>query len=341
MRRRCGQQRMAAMPRAARTPFPARRLPLSLLTGGAIVLAVAVARRVRAKTRARRLDAKAAEDRHIGFHWLQWEARLARERDAEAAFRAVAAAFGARVGRDESEHLASHLPLGLRAVWDEETANVGRPESFGREELLARVQSRLGLERPEEAEVLVVAVLAWLKHLASEESGDVAALLPADLLELWQHAKLPLVPPWRRLELPVPARRRSLPVRFILWRPGLAEPVAESDGEVFEIPVEGLRFWHGRFPCRVERVEVDRKRRIHLVYDRERDERFSTGLPEGWTLSVDQSGLENLWRAEVLEPDGSVAGWAEDDDCDAAAEEAWAAALLAVGTGYHPEREVE
>jgi uncharacterized protein (DUF2267 family) len=57
------------------------------------------------------------------------------------------------------------------------------------------------LERFEDAEFLVGLIFAWLRHLAFEESADVAAALPRDLRDLWERTQLPQVPPWQRLEL--------------------------------------------------------------------------------------------------------------------------------------------
>lgn len=144
-------------------------------------------------------EAKAAEDRHIGFRWLSREAGLAREEEAEAVFRVVARLLAERIGRDEARHVASHLPLGLRDIWDEETAGVGPPRRLHRTELLDEVQARLGLERPGDAEELVEIVFAWLKHLAPEERDDVSARLPADLRALWERAILYHLGPARRL----------------------------------------------------------------------------------------------------------------------------------------------
>lgn len=145
--------------------------------------------------------AKALEDRHIGFRWLCRAARLEDEAAAEEVFRAVAHEFSRRIGRGEARHLASHLPLGLREIWLDESAAGRRPARFGRRELAAAVQSRLGLATPEQAEELLLVVFNWLRHLAPEELDDVAALLPADLRALWEHAAATEVPPWQRLAL--------------------------------------------------------------------------------------------------------------------------------------------
>jgi uncharacterized protein (DUF2267 family) len=148
-------------------------------------------------------SSKAAEDRHIGFRWLARRALLPGERDAEEVFRAVAHEFSACVGAGEARHLASHLPLGLRLIWEEETRLAGRPRPVELDELVGRLQRRLGLANAADAEVLLTIVCAWLRHLAFEERDDVAAVLPPGLRELWENARVPLVMPWRRLVIPV------------------------------------------------------------------------------------------------------------------------------------------
>lgn len=149
----------------------------------------------------RRDSAKAAEDRHIGFRWLAREARLTGERDAEDVFRAVARGLGESVGGGEARHIASHLPLGLCLIWEEETGDAARPHFIQADEAVVRLQRRLGLAYEAEAEILLAIVCAWLKHLAPEERDDVAAALSPGLRKLWESAQLPIVPPWHRLAL--------------------------------------------------------------------------------------------------------------------------------------------
>jgi uncharacterized protein (DUF2267 family) len=153
-------------------------------------------------SRVRGSPAKAAEDRHIGFRWLAREARLPGERDAEEVFRGVAHVFGECIGAGEARHIAAHLPLGLRLIWEQETRRLGAPRCIEADELIARVQSRLGLAYRAEAEILLALVSAWLKHLAPEERDDVAAVLGPGSRKLWEDARLPVVPPWRRLAIP-------------------------------------------------------------------------------------------------------------------------------------------
>ena len=156
----------------------------------------------RRKRTARRDSSKAAEDRHIGFRWLAREARLPGERNAEEVFRAVAHGLGECVGGDEARHLASHLPLGLRLIWEEETRRGGRPHVLERDELVRRLQRRLELAHEAEAEILLTIVCAWLRHLAPEERDDIAAVLSPGLRELWERARVPVLVPWRRPAIP-------------------------------------------------------------------------------------------------------------------------------------------
>ncbi len=152
-------------------------------------------------------EAKAAEDRHIGFRWLSREAGLADEEDAEAVFRTVGRLLAERIGPQEARHLASHLPLGLREIWEQETSGIEEPRRFDREEFVAEVRERLGLDRPEDADWVIEAVFAWLKHLAPEERSDVTARLPRDLRETWERAALLHLPVPRRLRVRHPAGR--------------------------------------------------------------------------------------------------------------------------------------
>jgi uncharacterized protein (DUF2267 family) len=333
---------MPAMPHAARAARRTCQVAL-LLAGAAGALGLA---RARARRRGRRLRSaeKAAEDCHIGFRWLQSEARLAHERDAESVFRAVVRTLARRLGEGEARHLAAHLPLGLRAVWDEEARGIGRPQRFDRDAFVRSVQSRLRLEERDDAELLVSIVFGWLKHLAAEEREDAAALLPDDLRQLWEQAQLPVVPPWRVLTIPVPPPPHpARHVRFLLWEPGEAR-AHEAEGHLLELPQPGSRFWLRTAACRVQRVEEGMTPVVHLSRDTERERHLKEGVPAGCMLSVHQSDHEEgRWFAEVIAADGHVVGSAHDDDCDAAADAARAQALHALGAqaGYHPEREVE
>jgi uncharacterized protein (DUF2267 family) len=134
--------------------------------------------------------AKAEEDRHVGFRWLAREAGLHGEAEAEATYRAVSRVLSRRIGPEETRHLASHLPLGLRDVWEEETADVTHAARFDLEQLVADVQRELGVLDSLDARWLIQIVFAWLRHLAPEERTDVAARLPKDIRDLWEHATL-------------------------------------------------------------------------------------------------------------------------------------------------------
>jgi uncharacterized protein (DUF2267 family) len=286
---------------------------------------------------ARRRAAKAAEDRHIGFRWLKREARLASERDAEAVFRAVAGAFGHRVGRSETRHVAAHLPLGLRELWEEETRSSGAPRALERDEFVASVASRLQIEKGQ-AEVLVRIVFAWLKHLAPEEIADVSTILPPRLRELWNGAQAPYVPPWRALA--IIRLLEPLPVRFIIVEPDRAEPVEEEEGEVFQLPVRGTRLWREGRAFIVARVVEDEHARVVLVRDRLREESVYDDLPAGSRI-VASERPDGTWFARVDDSDGLLLAWSRDRDCDEAVDLAHSSAvhLLEVAGGYRPERE--
>ena len=139
---------------------------------------------------ARDRKAKAEEDRHVGFRWLAREAGLHGEAEAEAVFRTVSRALSRRIGPEETRHLASHMPLGLRDVWHEETGDVIDASRFDLDQLVSDVQDELRILDPLDARWLVQIVFAWLRHLAPEERADVAARLPKDIRDLWNHATL-------------------------------------------------------------------------------------------------------------------------------------------------------
>ncbi|HUP33242.1 MAG TPA: DUF2267 domain-containing protein [Gaiellaceae bacterium] len=277
-------------------------------------------------------ESKAREDRHIGFRWLRWAARLEDEAAAEAVFRAVAAQVARRVGRDEAGHLRAHLPLGLRDVWDEEAAGARRrPEATGRDEFVAQVRARLGLESDEHAEVLTSIVFSWLRHLVPEERHDVAAVLPPGLRELWERSRLE-VPPWSRLHLPRSAGRRV--------RATFIAPEETFEEELFDLPEDGSLWWHGTRPYRVERVERRNGPAVTLADDPAA--RAACPLPAGYTLGAWRRAEEGLWVAEVRDAEGRSVAWWEHEDCLAAVEEAHAIAVrsLELAGGFHPEREV-
>jgi uncharacterized protein (DUF2267 family) len=138
----------------------------------------------------RHREEKAAEDRHIGFRWLKRESGLASEHEAEELFRSVAHALASRVGPGEARHVASHLPVGLREVWDEETAAIEEPQRFGLATLDEYVARRLGLGEEDEPDWRVELVFAWLKYLAPEEREDVGGRLPPDIRAVWERAAL-------------------------------------------------------------------------------------------------------------------------------------------------------
>lgn len=278
-------------------------------------------------------ETKAAEDRHIGFRWLRWAARLKDERSAEAVFRAVAAQLALRLGPGPSRHIRAHLPLGLREVWDEE-ARSGRQESVDRGELVERVRGRLGLRSGEDAERLVSLVFAWLRHLAPEERDDLSAALPADLRELWERARLE-APSWPLLHVPLRGPGgRLLHARF-------RTPEGSFEADVFDLPARRSLWWHGETPYRVRRVEQGDRPTVELARDLAVESACTGDLPTGYTLTARQRPGDGMWVAEVRDAGGHTVAWWDDEDCLAAAEEAHAIARRSLERErvYHPERE--
>ncbi len=107
--------------------------------------------------------------------------------DARAAVRAVLGTFAERIPENERDQLLAHLPEDVR-----ELAAVPRREG----EAVTRLRTpselvtaivRDGIE-PELAESITETVLAHLRQLVPEEAGDVAAVLPEELRQLWTTA---------------------------------------------------------------------------------------------------------------------------------------------------------
>jgi uncharacterized protein (DUF2267 family) len=101
-----------------------------------------------------------------------------------AAVRAVLGAFTARIPEGERAQLLGHLPADVRALADVphfEGAALARIRTV--HELVHAVTS--STIPAEQARIVTSAVLAELRRLVPEEAADVAAVLPAELQQLW------------------------------------------------------------------------------------------------------------------------------------------------------------
>jgi uncharacterized protein (DUF2267 family) len=99
--------------------------------------------------------------------------------------RAVLGTFADRLPPDERDHVAHHLPADVRPMFAPPRRVVGRRSARNVTELVARVCAASDAVPAVRAEAVVEGVLATLRSLVPEELEDVAAVLPADLRELW------------------------------------------------------------------------------------------------------------------------------------------------------------
>jgi uncharacterized protein (DUF2267 family) len=100
------------------------------------------------------------------------------------AFTAVMSLLSRRFSRTDARYLADSLPLDLRPLLAGSRADrAEEPESFGREELLARVAVHLDVR---DAVPVVRAVFRAVQpYLRADVSARVTSQLPRDLQELW------------------------------------------------------------------------------------------------------------------------------------------------------------
>ena len=108
---------------------------------------------------------------------------------AGAAMRAVLATLADRLPAGEREHLFAHLP-------DDVLMHLSPPRRRGRhvvryrtvDEFVGAVASAVPTLSPERARLVTESVLGVLRELVPEERSDVAAVLPPELREFWDHA---------------------------------------------------------------------------------------------------------------------------------------------------------
>jgi uncharacterized protein (DUF2267 family) len=121
---------------------------------------------------------------HPVFEEIERIVSLPRGLTGMGAFTAVMSLLSRRFSRADAHVLTDTLPLDLRPLLAEARANRAvEPESFGREELLARVALHLGVAEPEP--VVRAVFRAVQPYVRADVSAHVARLLPPDLRELW------------------------------------------------------------------------------------------------------------------------------------------------------------
>ncbi len=105
---------------------------------------------------------------------------------APAVVRAVLSTFAARLPDDERRQVATHLPADVRPMFTppRQLRRLAPPRTTA--ELVARIGAETeSLPAGKEVEV-TRAVLHELRALVPEEAADVAAVLPAELREMWE-----------------------------------------------------------------------------------------------------------------------------------------------------------
>jgi uncharacterized protein (DUF2267 family) len=106
--------------------------------------------------------------------------------NARAAVHAVLCGFADRIPDHEREQAFGHLPADVRALAGPPRRHGERPPRLKTlPQLVAAVTAEGGIE-PQHAEEITRAVVATLRGLVHEEARDVAAVLPAELRELWE-----------------------------------------------------------------------------------------------------------------------------------------------------------
>jgi len=104
------------------------------------------------------------------------------------AIRAVLSTFCARIPAGEREQVLTHLPADVRALIESTEAGTEVSPVRTLHDLLDRVAvADPALDRSR-ARLVTEAVLAELALLVPEERADIAAVLPSELRELWEHA---------------------------------------------------------------------------------------------------------------------------------------------------------
>jgi len=111
---------------------------------------------------------------------------------AELATEAVLQTLHDRLTEGQAEHIASHLPKELKALWsrgltDKLVAMWRGPEKMTKSEFLKRVQHRAHLQDTGKSEDLTQGVFKALKkQLPAKDADNVGGQLPRDLKDLWK-----------------------------------------------------------------------------------------------------------------------------------------------------------
>jgi uncharacterized protein (DUF2267 family) len=100
--------------------------------------------------------------------------------------RAILATFADRLPAGERDQLAAHFPADVRALFTppRRTRRKAPPRTV--HELVARIAAATSELPSGKAEQITATVLSTLRSLVPEEAGDVSAVLPPELRDLWE-----------------------------------------------------------------------------------------------------------------------------------------------------------
>lgn len=100
--------------------------------------------------------------------------------------RAILSTFAARIPDGEREQVATHLPADVRSMFTPPRRRRRLAPARTTAELVARIGAETDALPPGKEVEVTRAVLHELRALVPEEAADVAAVLPAELREMWQ-----------------------------------------------------------------------------------------------------------------------------------------------------------
>jgi len=99
--------------------------------------------------------------------------------------RAVLATFADRIPRDERDQVATHLPADVRSMFTPPRRTRQLAPVRTVPELVARIAAATEVLPDDKAVEVTRAVVRELRALVPDEAADVAAVLPAELRDLW------------------------------------------------------------------------------------------------------------------------------------------------------------
>jgi uncharacterized protein (DUF2267 family) len=99
--------------------------------------------------------------------------------------RAILATFAERIPQDERDQVATHLPADVRSMFNPPRRIRQLASMRTVPELVARIAAATEVLPDDKAVEVTRAVVRELRALVPDEAADVAAILPAELRDLW------------------------------------------------------------------------------------------------------------------------------------------------------------